>query len=636
MSDAVFKTHKAFKLKDALLILFCLCVAAAAIYLFMLDLNQTINSRSEEPVGTIIIKNNTVQRRAKDRILWDRLFVESPVYAGDVIRVADLSAATLNMDSSEIDISENTLIRVQRSLNTEETFQIELSQGNMDLRTGNEKITLNIMGQVISAGPSTVLVAEAAETGLSMKVSSGKVEIFEEGREAPREILAGSMIAMDAGGTERIIPAVIIREPRSDARYLKTGSAPVPVGFSWNRINMENSAALRLEIAEDRNFSSIVNAIGNLGDRANTSLNSGVWHWRLSLENTVLANGQITITEAGSLTLISPANNSVIRYQTDPQPLRFQWSEISEASYYTLEASDNPGFSNPKIRIQTAATSFVYTENLGSGNWYWRVRPAFPSVYAANATAGTPFSPAASFRMEQGEALTELPWPVVEASVMEIPPPPVVAAPVVTPPRPAPAPAPRPAPRPAPAPAPQPRVTTAPPVVAPPVVAPPPPEPIVIAPPVIEPPVPEPPVVTPPVTTPPVVTPPAARPALLPAPASQTPAPEHRIGIEDLRTNRSIDFTWSPVPEATSYILTILQVTPGGRRLIIRNEIENRNSWTLENLSILDRGTFVWQVEAITKNRSGSIVRRGDVAQSSFVLDIPVPTAPSIFIDEAD
>jgi len=93
---------------------------------------------------------------------------------------------------------------------------------------------------------------------------------------------------------------------------------------------------------------------------------------------------------------------------------------------------------------------------------------------------------------------------------------------------------------------------------------------------------------------------------------------------------------WSVVPGATTYILTIFQETPEGRREIIKNEIENRNFWILENISILDRGTFIWQVEAVSKNRDGTITRRGNITENSFEMDIPVPSAPSINIVEAD
>ena len=97
------------------MILLCLSGAAVSINLFRNDLFQTINSYDDKkPVGTLYIRDNNVQRRMGDRVLWGRLVKESPIYLDDLIRVAELSAATLDIDGNYINLNENTLIRVQR------------------------------------------------------------------------------------------------------------------------------------------------------------------------------------------------------------------------------------------------------------------------------------------------------------------------------------------------------------------------------------------------------------------------------------------------------------------------------------------------------------------------------------------
>ena len=107
------------------------------------------------------------------------------------------------------------------------------------------------------------------------------------------------------------------------------------------------------------------------------------------------------------------------------------------------------------------------------------------------------------------------------------------------------------------------------------------------------------------------------------------------IGIEELRIKRSIDFSWSAVPDANGYIIALYQETPAGRRQIIQEELGNTTSWTLDKLSLLDRGNITWQLEAVIKNPSGVIEKRGDVGESSFVIDIPIPSEPSIRINES-
>jgi hypothetical protein len=112
---------------------------------------------------------------------------------------------------------------------------------------------------------------------------------------------------------------------------------------------------------------------------------------------------------------------------------------------------------------------------------------------------------------------------------------------------------------------------------------------------------------------------------LLPAPGNLRPALGYRIGIEELRTQTSIVFSWSAVQGANAYIFTLYAETESGRRQITQTAPENRTSWTMENISTLGRGTFVWQVEAVNRSSSGTIEQRGRIGEGTFIIDIPRP-----------
>ena len=102
---------KTRRVLDFIVVLLCLSAAAGSIYLFYQSLTQTLTS-SLDPVGTVTVRYNSVQRRMGDRVLWDRLFNDSPLYPGDIIRVAELSGAVLNFDGNQLELEDNTLIRV--------------------------------------------------------------------------------------------------------------------------------------------------------------------------------------------------------------------------------------------------------------------------------------------------------------------------------------------------------------------------------------------------------------------------------------------------------------------------------------------------------------------------------------------
>jgi hypothetical protein len=141
--------------------------------------------------------------------------------------------------------------------------------------------------------------------------------------------------------------------------------------------------------------------------------------------------------------------------------------------------------------------------------------------------------------------------------------------------------------------------------------------------------------VVPPAVAP--VPPPEPPPRPTPAPAKVTPIPPlllpealgrrpengHVIGPGQLRESRIITFAWDPVPGADAYIFTLYKEEAGGRRLIQR-WASTRNSRPLYDLSLLENGSFIWQVEAVGQAEDGSVKQHGTVGENSFTVDIPV------------
>ena len=589
---------------DFLVVLLCLSSASFFVYLFRLDLFRTINSWDErKPVGVIVIKENIVQRRLGDRFLWDRLFNESPVYMGDLIRVAELSAATLYVEENQIELEENTLIRVQRASSGDNTIGIELSEGGMNLSTEGKGLALYVGGRLVQVNSGTVLNASinSGTEGFSVQVSQGSATVSGDGLE--HELSAGTMIELDANGKELNLPAVMVTQPAPNARFLKNGFRPMDIEFAWIKHNFEAGEELLLEISSDRNFTRIVEAIGGLQSGAALPLEDGLWYWRLSNKETVFSQGQITVVEASGPALISPAEGSLIYFGMDLPQLCFQWSEIPEASYYILEAAAEPDFSRPALSRQTTVASLV-DSSLEHGLWYWRVMAVYPSVYKGSSF----FTPASSFRLEQSEEHDQPVWIVpalVDTAIAE--PVAVVAEPVA--------------------------------VVAESVAA--------IAELVAA-------IVDPvaastniredsgnagaaPLELASVQQPAAPNAAGMAVPS--LPAPENlhlplatgdRIGVEELRAKRSIDFKWSPVPGANAYILSLYTETAGGRQELFRSAPIGSTEWILDDVSILERGVLVWQVEAINIDPDGTVRERGWIEENSFTLDIPAPRSPSM------
>jgi LysM repeat protein len=414
MSDSVQTSYSPNKLRfiDILVLVVFISTAVMGLYLFRQDLMRTIEARDMDPAGVIIIRNNIVQRRHDDRVLWDRIYVNSFVYPGDLVRVADLSSTAIDIEKNELFLNQNTLIRIQQSMGGNTNFQIELREGELSVTSAAESmgIMLNVMGKQVQTTSGSALNAFAGKDGASVQVSEGKVKFIQEGKS--REITEGAMIAFDQKGAERVFPAAVVMSPKPNVRYLKSTSERLIIDFLWNRINIDKDGALSLEIAGDSAFSRNVRVMNGLNNSAQAAFDTGFWYWRLIYEGKILNNGQLTVVNSSGPVLISPVTGSIFRYQDVLPQVRFQWVERQNVFAYVIEINDTVDFSAPKITRQTSAASFI--TSLDSGIWYWRVKPVFLSTYQGE----TAFSPIDFFQIIKTEEKTEA---AVKIEIPEIP-----------------------------------------------------------------------------------------------------------------------------------------------------------------------------------------------------------------------
>jgi len=382
---------------DVFVIVFCVSGAAFSLNLFRLDLFQSIASQNKKPMGTVTVKYNNVQRRFSDRVLWSRLTVDSPLYSGDLIRVAEYSATTLNINDGVIDINQNSLIHIRASSDGEARAVIDLSSGSLSI-TGSgavdSGVTLNVMDRIIAPAAGATLSASAGESGMTLQVNKGSVVIKEEGGQS-RSMEAGEALVLDTMGVEQAAPAAVVTLPRPNARFIQNSVEPVNIRFAWNALNIDQKTPLHLDIASGPNFTRIVRTAENV-DFSNVSLGTGIWYWRLSYQDTVLSSGQFTIVDAAMSAPVSPTQDSMFNYKENLPSVRFEWQPVEEASYYILEAGLTPDITNPSITRQTAIASYVES-NMNAGTWYWRVKPVFSSLYEGSAV----FSQVSSFRVEK-------------------------------------------------------------------------------------------------------------------------------------------------------------------------------------------------------------------------------------------
>jgi hypothetical protein len=120
---------------------------------------------------------------------------------------------------------------------------------------------------------------------------------------------------------------------------------------------------------------------------------------------------------------------------------------------------------------------------------------------------------------------------------------------------------------------------------------------------------------------------------LLPRAANRLPVDGKVISGEELRADRRILFSWDAVAGATGYLFTLENADTG--KTILRRGPMAETTLALEDLTLLDVGTFVWRLEAVLAEPAGGrqqtpavIIRRGAIGESRFRIDFSLPAVP--------
>ena len=99
--------------------------------------------------------------------------------------------------------------------------------------------------------------------------------------------------------------------------------------------------------------------------------------------------------------------------------------------------------------------------------------------------------------------------------------------------------------------------------------------------------------------------------------------PEDRavIDLAQLTRDRNITFRWNPVAGANTYIFSLYH-GDNPPTLLQTSTPDNVLSYVFENLSVLQEGLHLWQVEAAYRNPAGVIEQRGRIVQHSFFIEV--------------
>ena len=390
-------------------IFICLIGAFISSALFYKGFFRALTKLNEEPIATITFKYKTAQRKFLERVVWDRLRQNSPVYNGDTIHTENLAEATVYfIDGNVMNLSENTMAQVFLSENQLLTAELTDGYATVDAGEAGAGVVLVADGMEIAleAGSSVGagIESKSKTSGVVGESSLEKEEVqkeTEEKRGLSVQVLKGNAVVQSEDGTKvdvvegqgiafdkqgQSLPVLVVTNPLPNSKILSTTQEKVLVPFRWNfgETKISENQKVYLTVAIDKDFENVV-VFEDITNQNETQiqLDAEKYFWKVSVvedatEEKVLTSqsGKLQIIESLKPNQIVPAENASFSYRSKIPSVRFMWDEANQATSYKVEIATNPSMENPIVEQRTNLTSLIIS-TLEFGNYYWRVTPYY-------------------------------------------------------------------------------------------------------------------------------------------------------------------------------------------------------------------------------------------------------------------
>ncbi len=385
-------------------VIICLLCASFSYYLFHTNFFRALSKLGEEPIATITFKYKTAERKFLERVVWDRLRQNSPVYNGDMIHTADLSEATVWFtDGTTLDLAENTMAQV--FLHGDGTLGADLEQGSasVDSSADGKGLLLTSEKVQVSVKAGSSLSAEKKDdNSVAFSLQRGNAELA-----SGESVRAGeSILVSDEGQTSEA--AFTMLSPVRNQKFLYYTEDLYTVNFAWKGSLPKSDLAL--QIAKDKEFNTIIQNINASGiNEISVSLPKGIYYWRVSDiggemsqgRGNQFSSGKFQIIQSLKPELVVPVENFSYTYRKQSPSVRFIWRESEAATAYSFAVSKSPDMKNPIIEQRSSSSSIIIS-TLPQGIYYYQITP----FYIINRVGLANPSKIGSFRIERQGELT--------------------------------------------------------------------------------------------------------------------------------------------------------------------------------------------------------------------------------------
>lgn len=320
---------------------------------------------------------NEVQRKPKQRVIWETITKNEDLFSGEAVRTSPLAEAQLTFENgTKIHLDPDSLIVLEQN---ENGISLDFLQGNLFVQGGaaNDDMTLKTGNGDIKMNAADLSLSKAQNGNVSLEVHRGEAEL---NRGATKTALTKEKTTQLSDTGLSAIDRVDILSPLAGETVYLNLTKGEKLTLNWKPLSA--GYQMQVEYGPTRQGMRRLDSVHALGSDGRITLPTkpGSWNVRLvassvdpKLPLKISAVIPLKVEAKSPPALVEPRENFTVRKSEPTASTSFKWLSRHKFESQVIEIAGDPLFKNVKSRDALAGDTSQHSVALDDGVYYWRV-----------------------------------------------------------------------------------------------------------------------------------------------------------------------------------------------------------------------------------------------------------------------
>jgi hypothetical protein len=300
----------------------------------------------KKPIARLAEALNEVQRKPIERVIWEGVTIDDPLFAGEAIRTTSESEAKIEfLDTGTIiELEPDSLVILEASHGK---VALDFLKGNLFVKAGQGgagQLTLKSGTSNIDLANAELALGKGADDQLNLEVFKGQATVDSNGKKLTLDKNKSGVLGKDGVQTTKASIQITLPEPNSSV-YINPKRKEL-VNFNWKPL--EKGYVVSVEAGKARSKLRKIHNVEGVGEngKMTANLKIGRVYWRLVATHPDPKKPMMTspivrneIVAKLSPVLLEPNEEERVVLESREQTLSVKWANPARLSDLVLEVS---------------------------------------------------------------------------------------------------------------------------------------------------------------------------------------------------------------------------------------------------------------------------------------------------------